>query len=272
MRIVGVRLSPEGETFVAMLPEVGQPARILTDLVSFWAAPAAALSSAVDDAPSVDVAELTFVPPVPAGARVLCVRPGAGGRLRVEARWSASLAVDGSAVPLTAANTELHWGAGIAAYVGTVLNDAHPDAAGESIIGYSTFTDLTATGSGLQPVLARNGDNTGPLGPLVTRDEAGDLDAPLRVRVSVTEAAVHDGAAIGSAHGLSSAVSFISGRLTLHPGDLVVLEMAAAADASTPLRSGSVVQVDVERLGTLTNPVVGHERRVTVGGHVQVAH
>lgn len=257
MRIVGARLSPQGETFAAVLQGPGQPARILTDLPAFWAAPAAALSSAVDGAPNVGVEELTLVPPVPAGARVLCVTPGPGEQLRIDARWSASLSVDGGPIPLADAEG-LRWGVGIAAFVGSVLVGAEPEDAGEAVVGYATFTDLIGVG-GAHPVLSRNGDGSGPIGPLVTRDEVGDLDAALRVRVRVDDRPVHEGTAIGSAHGLASALSLVSRRLTLHPGDVVVLGMAAEPEQHAAVRAGSVVEVDVERLGTLTNPVVGDD-------------
>ncbi|HWI31702.1 MAG TPA: fumarylacetoacetate hydrolase family protein [Microbacterium sp.] len=273
MKIAGARLSPQGETFAAVLQGPDQPARILTDLASFWAAPVVAMSSAIDGASLVGLAELTLVPPVPAGARVFCVTPDDGG-FRIDARWSASLAVDGSSVPLTAAHGGLRWAVGVAAYIGSVLIDVDPDEADRAIVGYSSFSDIAAAGAGLHAALARNGDNSAPMGALITRDEVGDLDDAVRVRVRVGADTVHDASAVGSASRLASAVSLISRLLTLRPGDLIVLGVAAEPETATPLRSGAVIEVGIERLGTLTNTVVGDERRnaaVGSGGEHQAS-
>lgn len=264
MRLIGARLSPQGETFAALLRDDGEPARILTPLAAFWAAPAAALSNVAEDAATVPVTELVLVPPVPPGARVVCVALDPDGELRLEARWPVSLAVSGSPVPVPAGHLGVRVSAGIAAYVGTSLIDVEPEAADAAIIGHSTFADLAivrADGAG-HAVLARNGDNTGPVGPLHTREATGDLDQALRVRLQVGDRAAVAHTVRDSARTLAAAVSLVSKTLTLHPGDLVVLRLATSAEDDVVARPGDTVAVEVDRLGPVGVPVVGDSRRV----------
>jgi 2-keto-4-pentenoate hydratase/2-oxohepta-3-ene-1,7-dioic acid hydratase in catechol pathway len=53
-------------------------------------------------------------------------------------------------------------------------------------------------------------------------------------------------------------VSFISGIMTLEPGDLIATGTPAGVG---PLREGDVVEVEIPGVGTLSNPVHDGSRR-----------
>src|SRR3954463_13027000 len=90
----------------------------------------------------------------------------------------------------------LTWEGEGVAYVGETPGGAPPEQARAAVVGYSTFNDLTSrTAQKLtsQWILGKNGDRSGPLGPLVPVSEVGDLRHGLRVQTRVNGEVVQDG-------------------------------------------------------------------------------
>ena len=280
MRIVGIRRDG-GDVEAAALSEDGAQVTVLAGLVDFWADPAAHLSRE-PDGETLAAAEVQVVPPVLPGARVLCIGLNylahvAEGSYAVEgvpphptlfARWTASLTVDGARVPVPADEDGLDWEGEVVAYVGAPLVDAPPEEALAAVVGYSTFNDLTSRRAQKltsQWILGKNGDNSGPLGPLVPAAEVGDLRDGLRVTTRVNGETVQDGRTDEMVYTVGDTLSLISRTLTLRPGDLLATGTPSGVGyARTPpwlLQPGDVVEVEVDRLGVLTTTVVGNEVR-----------
>jgi len=184
------------------------------------------------------------------------------------ARWTASLTVDGAEVPVPADEDGLDWEGEVVAYVGSPLVDATPDEALAAVVGYSTFNDLTARRAQKltsQWILGKNGDRSGPLGPLVPAAEVGDLRDGLRVQTRVNGETVQDGRTDEMVYPVGDTLSLISRTFTLRPGDLLATGTPSGVGyARTPpwlLQPGDVVEVEVERLGVLRNTVVSNEQR-----------
>ena len=286
MKLVGARFSSSSDTFVAVLSDHdGIPsARMLTDVASFWAAPSLAIASAASRAASpIPLSELELVPPVLPGARVICVGLNylahvAEGSYRDEvlpefptlfARWTASLTVDGAAIPVPSNEDGLDWEGEIAAYVGATLADADPDSARDAVIGYSAFNDVTSRRAQKltsQWILGKNGDHSGPLGPIVTADEVGDLRDGLRVQTRVNGQTVQDGNTRDMVYELGAVLSLVSHSFTLRAGDIVCTGTPEGVGYSrTPpwlLHPGDVVEVEIERIGTISNPIVANDARL----------
>ena len=163
-----------------------------------------------DAAGSLERADVTEVPLVPASARVICVglnykAHAAEGSFKDQelppyptlfGRWTASLSVGNVPVPVPAGEDGLDWEGEVAAYIGQRVEAADEVTAADSVFGYSTFNDLTARRAQKltsQWTLGNNGDFSGPLGPLVSRDEVGDLRDGLQVRTRVNGAEVQNG-------------------------------------------------------------------------------
>jgi 2-keto-4-pentenoate hydratase/2-oxohepta-3-ene-1,7-dioic acid hydratase in catechol pathway len=281
MRLVGIRRGVE-EVEVASLSDDGAKVTVVAGLEQFWADAAGFLSRPPrgETLPATDV---EFVPPVLPGARVICVglnylKHVAEGTFAEEgvppyptlfARWTASLTVDGAEVPVPSTEDGLDWEGEIVAYVGSTLVDATPDDALAAVIGYSTFNDLTSRKAQKltsQWILGKNGDNSGPLGPLVPAAEVGDLRDGLRVQTRVNGETVQDGSTDEMVYTVGDTLSLISHTFTPHPGDLLATGTPSGVGyARTPawlLHPGDVVEVEVERLGVLRNPIVGNDARV----------
>jgi 2-keto-4-pentenoate hydratase/2-oxohepta-3-ene-1,7-dioic acid hydratase in catechol pathway len=216
------------------------------------------------------------------GARVICIglnylKHIAEGTFRDQpipefptlfARWTASLTVGGAEVPVPSGEDGLDWEGEIVAYVGKTLVDASPGEALAAVIGYSTFNDLTSRRAQKltsQWILGKNGDNSGPLGPIVPAAEVGDLRDGLTVRTRVNGETMQNGRTDQMVYTVGGTLSLISHTFTLHPGDLLATGTPEGVGyGRTPpilLGPGDVVEVEVERLGVLRNVVVDNAER-----------
>ncbi len=283
MRLVGARRAG-GPVQVGDLAEDGASVTVLAGLEEFWADPASWLVPGAPPGGTVlPVTEVELVPPVLPAARVICVGLNylahvAEGSYATEgvpefptlfARWPASLTVGGAEVPVPADEEGLDWEGEVVAWVGARLVDASPDEALAAVVGYSTFNDLTSRRAQKltsQWILGKNGDRSGPLGPMVAAAEVGDLREGLRVRTRVNGELVQDGSTAQMVYPVGETLSLVSRTLTLHPGDLLATGTPSGVGYSrTPawlLQPGDAVEVEVERLGVLRNHVVANSARL----------
>lgn len=282
MRIIGVK-SADGAVQAARIGDWGaKHASLLASLSDFWADPERYTSADAPGGEEVALADVVVVPPVLPDARVLCVglnyreHVAEGSYADLEyppyptifARWTRTLTVGGVPAPVPATEAGLDWEGEVAAYVGRRIADADADAARASVLGFSTFNDLTcrwAQKITTQWTLGKNGDESGPLGPLVTADEVGDLRDGLELQTRVNGAIVQHGNTRDLIYELGEVLAHISRTFTLQPGDVIATGTPSGVGyARTPprfLHPGDVVEVEVERLGVLRTPIVGNDAR-----------
>jgi len=278
MQYIGI--THDGAAWVAALAD----SRVypLAPVRDFWADAAGwqekSLSLTAGGA-SLTRADVTEVPLVPPTARVICVglnyrAHAAEGSFSVPeyptlfGRWTASLSVGNVPAPVPAGEAGLDWEGEVAAYVGRRVESADEATAAEAVFGYSTFNDLTARRAQkltAQWTLGKNGDFSGPLGPLVSRDEAGDLREGLQVRTRVNGTEVQNGNTRDMIFSVPAIIALISQTMTLHPGDVIATGTPEGVGyVRTPpwlLQPGDTVEVEIDTLGTLTTPVGGPSLR-----------
>lgn len=280
MKIVGIQ-QPDRGVQVAQLSEDGAHVSVVCTLEEFWSDPAGNLAT-TSTGPCLPVADIEFVPPVLPGARVVCIGLNylahvAEGSYRADplpayptlfARWPNSLTVGDTDVPVPANEQGLDWEGEVVAWVGQKLADATPDQALAAVVGYSTFNDLTcrrAQKLTSQWILGKNGDRSGPLGPMVPASEVGDLRDGLRIQTRVNGEIVQDARTDEMVYTVGDTLSHISQTFTLHPGDLLATGTPSGVGyARTPqwlLQPGDQVEVEVEKLGILRNTVVSRDTR-----------
>ncbi len=128
--------------------------------------------------------------------------------------------------------------------------------------GVMAFNDVSARDLQLANNLWTGGkaiDTFGPCGPaLVTLDAIGDLQN-LGLRTRVNGETVQDGSTSQMIFGVAETIAFLSQIMTLEPGDIIATGTPAGVGGSrTPplfLKTGDVVEVEVDGVGTLRNPV-----------------
>ena len=171
-------------------------------------------------------------------------------------------------VPVPANEPGLDWEGEVAAIVGQPMTDVDAATAAAGVLGYATFNDLTArTAQKLtaQWTLGKNGDRSGPMGPLVTADEVGDPADGLRVVTRVNGETVQDGNTRDMIFGVGDLLSRISRTFTLLPGDVLATGTPEGVGyVRTPpwlLQPGDVVEVEIDHLGVLRTPIVDAAER-----------
>jgi 2-keto-4-pentenoate hydratase/2-oxohepta-3-ene-1,7-dioic acid hydratase in catechol pathway len=258
----------------------GETVRPLTTVSEFWTDPFGwEERAAVATGESIPLSAVTEVPLIPPAARVLCVglnyrAHAAEGSFTVPeyptifGRWTASLSVGGVPAPVPAGEAGLDWEGEIAAVVGRRLESVDAETAESGVFGYSTFNDLTARRAQkltAQWTLGKNADFSGPMGPLVSRTEVGDLRDGLQVRTRVNGTEVQNGNTRDMVFTVGAILSLVSETFTLHPGDVLVSGTPEGVGyVRTPpwlLQPGDTVEVEVDRLGTLTTPITDSSAR-----------
>jgi 2-keto-4-pentenoate hydratase/2-oxohepta-3-ene-1,7-dioic acid hydratase in catechol pathway len=131
------------------------------------------------------------------------------------------------------------------------------------IRGYRCANDLSARNiqySEAQWTRAKGFDTFCPLGTeLVPVSELGD-GSGLRVVQRLNGEVLQDGNTRDLLFPVAFLIAYISNAFTLEPGDLILTGtppgVGWARDPKVPLAPGDVVEVEVEGIGTLSNPVV----------------
>jgi 2-keto-4-pentenoate hydratase/2-oxohepta-3-ene-1,7-dioic acid hydratase in catechol pathway len=98
---------------------------------------------------------------------------------------------------------------------------------------------------------AKSSDTFCPLGPAVL--EGSDLEAPIGIKAWVDGELRQSGSTAELHFGFGEILAFITRTVTLEPGDVVLTGSPAGAG---PVDVGSVLEVEVEGVGRLTNPVM----------------
>jgi 2-keto-4-pentenoate hydratase/2-oxohepta-3-ene-1,7-dioic acid hydratase in catechol pathway len=280
VRIVGVQRSAS-EVDTAQLSEDGTTLSVMTDVASFWSAPQEWIARPpIGEVLLAD--EATIVPPLRPDAQVLCVGlnykdHALEGSYRdqplppfptIFGRWTRSLSVNGTEIPVPAGEDGLDWEGEVVAWVGRPLVEATAEEALTAVFGYSAFNDITARRAQKltsQWSLGKNADRSGAIGPIVPASEVGDISDGLRIRTLVNGETVQDGSTREMIYSVGDVLAHVSQTITLLPGDLLATGTPAGVGyGRTPpwlLIPGDTVEVEVERLGKVRNSIVSSDSR-----------
>jgi 2-keto-4-pentenoate hydratase/2-oxohepta-3-ene-1,7-dioic acid hydratase in catechol pathway len=160
---------------------------------------------------------------------------------------------EGDAIRLPASSSEVHYEGELAVVIGTPARNVAPDDALTHVYGYAAANDVTARDqqrSDVQFTRAKGYDSFCPLGPWVeTVLDPADLRLITRVNGEVKQ----DGRTSRMIHDVRAQIAFVSAVMTLLPGDVILTGTPAGVG---PIVAGDTVSVEIEGIGTLTNPVV----------------
>lgn len=151
----------------------------------------------------------------------------------------------------------------LAVVMGRTARRVQVDAAMDYVFGYTCANDVSArdlqTKDG-QWVRAKSLDSFCPLGPwIVTADEIPD-PGDLAITSVLAGTVMQSSSTRLMIYGVASLISAMSHWFTLEPGDVICTGTPAGVGAFRDpprfLRDGDRVDVWIERIGTLSNPVV----------------
>ena len=149
---------------------------------------------------------------------------------------------------------EVHHEAELAVVVGRVAHRVAAEDAGGFILGYTAANDVSARDLQQrdgQWVRAKGFDTFCPLGPAIETE----LDpSGLSISCTVNGEIRQQASTADMVFGVAELFAFISRVMTLLPGDVILT--GTPAGTSAPCAPGDRMEVAVERIGALRNPVV----------------
>ena len=141
----------------------------------------------------------------------------------------------------------------LAVIIGQQVRNVSPEKATDFILGYTCGNDVTARDlqrRDNQWTRAKGFDTFCPLGPCIVTDLE---PAHLNIRTRVNGVLRQDGSTADMVFGVAELIAYISQVMTLEPGDVI---LTGTPSGVGPLQPGDVVEVEIEGIGTLRNPVV----------------
>jgi 2-keto-4-pentenoate hydratase/2-oxohepta-3-ene-1,7-dioic acid hydratase in catechol pathway len=154
----------------------------------------------------------------------------------------------------------------LACVIGRTAKDIARERALEHIFGFTIFNDFSARDAQfaemegrLGPAKGKDFDGGNVLGPwIVTRDEIGDPHA-LKMEVRVNGARWGGGNSGSMHHKFPDILAHISNSETLHAGEVIgsgTVGTGSGNEMGRSLKSGDVVELEIEKIGVLRNRVV----------------
>jgi 2-keto-4-pentenoate hydratase/2-oxohepta-3-ene-1,7-dioic acid hydratase in catechol pathway len=160
---------------------------------------------------------------------------------------------DGDGIVYPRQTKELHYEGELAVIIGEKAKNVSADRARDVIAGYTCANDVTARDiqrADIQWTRAKSFDTFCPIGPRIVSDiDPTNLSIATRLngmvkQNSTTKNMIFD---------VFQLVSFISGIMTLFPGDTIITGTPPGVGA---MQVGDIVEVEIEGIGVLKNRVV----------------
>jgi 2-keto-4-pentenoate hydratase/2-oxohepta-3-ene-1,7-dioic acid hydratase in catechol pathway len=168
-------------------------------------------------------------------------------------------------IPTKFPSTEVDYECELAVVIGKPCKNVSRAEALDYVLGYTCCNDVSARDwqiawGGGQWCRGKFFDTFAPLGPcLVTPDEITNPNA-LKIATILNGERVQDWNTDDMIFDVASLIEFLSGSTTLVPGTVILTGtphgVGMAAKPPRWLKDGDVVSIEIEGIGTLTNPVV----------------
>ncbi|MBA3347282.1 MAG: fumarylacetoacetate hydrolase family protein [Actinobacteria bacterium] len=177
------------------------------------------------------------------------------------AKWATALAGPGDPIPLPSITQAVDYEGELAVVIGSRVKGVSAGNALEAVRGYLCANDVTARDlqkADRQFTRSKSLDGFCPVGPaLVPAADVGDPQA-LRLRTLVNGEVRQDTSTADMIFGVAELIAFVSEAITLEPGDLLLTGTPSGVgvfrDPPVFLADGDEVTVEIERVGSLTNP------------------
>jgi 2-keto-4-pentenoate hydratase/2-oxohepta-3-ene-1,7-dioic acid hydratase in catechol pathway len=178
------------------------------------------------------------------------------------AKWPNTLIGDGEPIVLPQESSQVDYEAELGVVIATTAKHVSARDALDVVEGYICVNDVSARdlqfGDG-QWTRGKSPDTFCPVGPrLVPREEIEDPQA-LAIRCLLNGEAMQDSSTSQMIFSVAEIIAYVTRVITLEPGDLIATGTPAGVgvfrDPKVLLQDGDEVSVEIEGLGTLTNPV-----------------
>ncbi|HWF74827.1 MAG TPA: fumarylacetoacetate hydrolase family protein [Solirubrobacteraceae bacterium] len=221
-----------------------------------------------------DARDVRLGPPVPDPEKIICVglnypahtleiAAAAPAAPSLFAKFPPSLIGHREAIVLPAMSREIDWEGELAVVIGRTCKFVPVAGAMDVVAGGMAFNDVSARDLQMETSQWTAGkalDTFAPCGPaLVSLDELGEIQS-LALCTRVNGELVQDSCTAEMTFSVAEIVSFVSNLMTLRPGDIIATGTPDGVGfRRTPprfLAAGDVVEVELEGIGAIANPVL----------------
>ncbi|SCB32549.1 fumarylacetoacetate hydrolase family protein [Rhizobium multihospitium] len=244
------------------------------DLKSAVAAGLAGVAEAAASAAATPLSEIEWLPVIPNPDKILCVglnyemHRKETGRAEVEnptifARYANSQTGHLAPIVRPKVSTELDFEGELAVIIGKPGRYISRDEAIGYVAGYACYNDGSVRDFQRhthQFTPGKNFPDTGAFGPwMMTPDELGPLP-DLRIQTRLNGTIVQDAIFGQMIFDIARQIEYCSSFTRLEPGDVIVSGTPGGVGAKRQpplwMKPGDVVEVEIGRLGILSNPIV----------------
>lgn len=233
-------------------------------------------AAAIEQGRPIDRQGLKILPPVPRPEKIFCIGLNYADHARetgadipaepvVFCKFVTALRAHEEPIVLPRLSNKVDYEAELVAVIGTGGRHIPKDKGLAHVAGYACGHDVSARDwqkhkPGGQWLLGKSFDSFAPLGPeLVTADEVGD-PSNLRISLRLNGETMQDSRTSQLIFSVGDLVSYLSDVCTLSPGDLIFTGtppgVGVARKPPVYLKSGDNVEIEIEKIGVLRNPVV----------------
>jgi 2-keto-4-pentenoate hydratase/2-oxohepta-3-ene-1,7-dioic acid hydratase in catechol pathway len=179
------------------------------------------------------------------------------------AKFSSSLVGHGAEIVIPREETRPDYEGELAVVIGRGVYRADPAEAGAAVGGISAINDVSGRRAQLETplrqfTLGKSFDTFSPLGPCIAAADGVDL-ADIDLRTTVSGEVMQEANTCDLIFSVTALIEYISAGVTLEPGDVIATGTpSGVGDSRKPkryLREGDTVEIYVEGVGTLANPV-----------------
>lgn len=223
--------------------------------------------------------ELRLLPPVPSPQKIICVGLNYADHAKESGspppdepvlfnKFPTAICADAQPIVLPRLSSQVDYEAELVVVIGTGGRHIPKSRAGEHVAAYGCGNDVSARDwqlhkPGGQWLMGKSFDTFAPVGPaLVTPDEIPD-PGNLKIRLRLNGQIMQDSSTAELIFSIEELVSYISGVCTLSPGDLIFTGtppgVGFARKPPVFLKPGDTLEVEIDELGVLRNPVVAEE-------------
>ncbi|MBX7233181.1 MAG: fumarylacetoacetate hydrolase family protein [Caldilineales bacterium] len=258
------RLEPRLPGDMLALLEAGPPALDLARRALAAASPSAGL----------DPTRVTLKAPIPRPGKIICIGQNYLAHAQeanasappvpiIFAKFANTVIAHGEAIVIPQAVQKPDYEGELGVVIGKRGRHIPQAQALDYVAGYLPLNDVSARdwqNRSSQWVIGKTPDTFCPMGPaLVTADEVPDVQN-LWLRTTIGDEVLQEGHTSLMIFSVAHLIADMSRVMTLEPGDVIATGTPAGIGAArTPprwLRPGDVVQIEIEKVGLLENPVV----------------
>ena len=225
----------------------------------------------------VPLEQLKLIAPVPSPEKIICAGLNYADHAKESGveppsepvlfnKFPSAVSADWQPIVLPKLSKEVDYEAELVVVIGIGGRHITKQEARKHVAAYCCGNDVSARDwqlhkPGGQWLLGKSFDTFAPVGPvLVTADEVPQ-PGNLRIQLRLNGRTMQDSTTAELIFPVEDLISYISGVCTLAPGDLIFTGtppgVGFARKPPVFLKPGDTVEVEIEKLGVLRNPVVG---------------